>query len=326
MINSVELHITNACTHKCPYCYMNANMNPKQIKHMKVEVLKQIVEKLKSAKVDTIALLGGDPVNHPQIIDIMKLIHNKGIKISIMSNTMNIPEREKAANLIDNIDATFHGRNSKEHDRFCGCPGAFDLLLDNLLFYSQEGVNVNIAINIIPQTYDKIYEIVEAIVKRGIRIGTVLTQRILPYGRASGATVWNASATQVNIAFSQLVQAKKEFGINIGVEDPYPFCAINEEYHQYMHGCPEGVTRLAIGIDGEIEKCGAAPHSSKFNILKDPLDFIWNDSDLFKCFREKSFLPAECGGCKYLDLCGGGCPISCKNCIENAKEIWSLGV
>lgn len=326
MIKSVELHITNACTHKCPYCYMNANMNPEQIRHSDLKVLEQIFKKLKKANVETVALLGGDPVQHPNIIEILQLIRNYGMKVSIMSNTMDIYENEEAANLIDNIDATFHGRNAKEHDTFCGCSGAFELLLNNLKFYNDKGINVNVAINIIPQTYDKIYEIIEAVIKRGIHVDTVLTQRILPNGRAAGKNIWNASAEQVNIALSQVVQAEKDFGIDIGVEDPYPFCAIKEEYHQYMRGCPEGSTRLAVGMNGEVTKCGADPHFTQYNILKDSLDYIWNISDLFDDFREKNFLPKECKACKYFERCGGGCPICCQNCIISMKKIRSLGV
>ncbi|MBD5499336.1 MAG: radical SAM protein [Lachnospiraceae bacterium] len=326
MIKSVELHITNACTHKCPYCYMNANMNPEQIKYSDFKVLEQIIKILKKANVEVVALLGGDPVRHPDIIEILQLIHNSGIKTSIMSNTMDIYERETAASLIDNIDATFHGRSAEEHDAFCGCKGAFELLLNNLKFYNSKGVNVNIAVNITPQTYDKVYDIVKSVIIRDIKVDAILTQRILPNGRALGTNVWFASAEQVNIAFSQAVQAKKDFGVDIGVEDPYPFCVIEEEYHQYMHGCPEGKTRLAIGMNGEITKCGADPYFSPYNILEDSLDYIWNKSDLFSDFREKNFLPEECKACKYLDRCGGGCPISCQNCTLNMKKIWSLGV
>lgn len=325
MIESVEFHITNACTHQCPYCYIDANMNPGQIKHSDINVIKQIVKKLKRADVKIISLLGGDPVRHPDIIKIIQLIHDFGIKVSIMSNTMDIYAREKAVNLIDNIDATLHGKNAEEHDTFCGYSGAFELLLNNLKFYNDGGVNINIAINIIPQTFDKIYEIVESVIKRGVHVNTVLTQRILPNGRAIGTNIWYASAEQVNIAFSQLVRAKKDFDVDIGVEDPYPFCVIKEEYHQYMHGCPEGKTRLAIGMNGEVTKCGADPHFSEYNILKDSLDYIWNDSDLFKDFREKNFLPEKCKACKYFDKCGGGCPICCQN-FMNINKIWSLGV
>lgn len=193
MIKSVELHITNACTHKCPYCYMNANMNPKQIRYSDFKVLKQIIKILKKANVEVVALLEGDPVCHPDIIKILQFIHNSGIKASIMSNTMDIYDRETAVSLIDNIDATFHGRNAEEHDTFCQCFGAFELLLNNLKFYNSKGVNINIAVNIIPQTYDKIYEIVEAVMKRNIHVDTLLTQRILPNGRAMGTNIWYVS-------------------------------------------------------------------------------------------------------------------------------------
>ena len=326
MINSVELHITNACTHNCPYCYMNANLNPNRVKYMDKNVLAKIIGKLKEADVKIVALLGGDPALHPEIMYILQRIHDSGMAVSLMSNTMMLPDPQKAITLIDNIDVTLHGRNAKEHDGFCGCLGAFESLMDNLKYYNDGGVNVNIAVNITPMTYNKIFEIIESVINRGIIVNSLLTQRILPNGRAFGTTEWNASAEQVNIAFSQAVLAQNRFGIGISVEDPYPFCVIDKKYHQFMHGCPEGTTRLAIGMNGEVSRCGADPSFSQYNILWDSVDYIWNDSDLFKEFREKHFLPKECRECVYLQECGGGCPISCENCVKSIKKIWDLGV
>lgn len=325
MIEYAELHITNACTHRCPYCYFNASMDPAEIVHADLTVIEKILRELKRTNVGLVALLGGDPVQHPEIVAIIKMVHDLGIDVSIMSNTMQIKNAEFVATMIKNIDATIHGRSAEEHDLFCGCKGAYDLLISNLKFYNERGIHVNVAVNIIPQTYNKIYEIIKGVVEHGVHVEKLLTQRILPYGRAEKSFSWNVSPRQVNIAFAQAVQAQKDFGIEISVEDPYPLCCIDEAYHQFMHGCPEGRDRIAIGMNGDITRCGAEPKYSKHNIITESLDHIWNNSDLFDDFRKKKYLPAKCMTCSLLEQCRGGCPISCEYCTKNNLDITTLG-
>lgn len=296
---------------------MNSNMNPECVEHADYSTIIQIIEKLYRFGVSYICLVGGDPAEHPQIESIMEEIHNRGITVSIMSNTMKFSDPFRASKAIDNIDATIHGCNSTEHDSFCGCPGAYDLLTSNLKYFSDCGININLAVNVTPVTFDKAYTIVQGIINKGIKVNQLLTQRILPYGRASGTSCWNTTAEQVNFFFSQAQRAVHDFGIDVSVEDPYPFCCIDNQYHKFMHGCPEGRDRMAIGMHGEVFRCGAEPVSSNVNVLKCSMDYIWNESGVFDVFRMKKYLPSECIGCSLINTCQGGCPISCEKCKMN---------
>ena len=321
MLESVELHLTNACTHYCPYCYMNANMDPEKTEYADISTIISIIEKLHAFGVGYVCLVGGDPVEHPDIEGIIEEIHNRGMTVSVMSNTAKFKNPQRIAKIVDVFDSTIHGRNADEHDAFCGCLGAYDLLTENLKYFSDCGRQIDIAVNIIPQTYDKAYGIVEGIVKKGIHVSSLLTQRILPYGRASNSTCWNTTPDQVNFFFQEAERARKDFGIEISAEDPYPLCCLDKQYHKYMHGCPEGNNRMAIGMHGEIFRCGAEPLPQSVNMLTSSLEYIWNDSDVFDAFRSKRYLPIECRDCSLLDTCRCGCPISCEKCTING---WHL--
>jgi radical SAM protein with 4Fe4S-binding SPASM domain len=321
-VENVELHITDACTHRCPYCYVDAKLTPSS-KYSDFEKLKKIIDELALSKVKSIALLGGDPVRHPQFVDIAKYVKQCGIKVSCMSNTMSIKEYtpDQLKTIINSIDTTIHASIPKEHDDFCNCPEAYDSLMNYLNEYSHLGVIVNIVVNIIPQTYDKIYEIVKSVVSRGVIVTTLLTQRILPFGRAENSVEYNVNAEQVNIAFSQIEKVVSEFGIEISVEDPYPLCYIEEKYWKFMHGCPEGINRIAIGLDGNVSRCGAVPDYSMGNILTTPLLQIWEASTIFNSVRACSHLTLpECLNCQYRERCCGGCPVNCEMCNSLGKN------
>ena len=314
MIDNIELHITNACTQRCPYCYVDTSGDG--VKFGEFKKLQEIIEKLGKSSVASISLLGGDPALHPKFVDLIKLIRENRMDVVVMSNSMEIVggNYTEISRYINEIATTIHGRTADEHDRFTHCPGAYERLIRNLKTFSEFGVPIDVAINIIPETYDKIYEMVSNIIHSGVSFRSLLTQRIMPYGRACNTVRWMTTADQVNIAFKQAVSCIKEFGISIRVEDPYPFCEIEPEFHQYMHGCPEGVNRIAMNMDGFFSRCGADPNYSKLNIFDHNLEEVWNKSDLFHEFRNGTYLLEECKNCQYLSLCRGGCPIDCIQC------------
>ncbi len=316
MVQNIELHITNACTGRCPYCYVATCNDGSGIKFGDFDKIKEIVGRLGRSDVASISLLGGDPVLHPRFVDLIKLIRENGMGVVVMSNSMEVKGYDygEVSKYIDEIATTIHGRNATEHDEFSCSPGAYEKLINNLKKFGDHGVPIDVAINIIPETYNNIYEMVSNLLTIGVKVRDLLTQRILPYGRACNTTRWIASCEQVNVAFAQAVRCEEEFGIGIRVEDPYPFCEIETRFHKYMHGCPEGVNRIAMNMDGYFSRCGADPNYSKYNIFDNTLDEVWNKSGMFQEFGDGTYLLQECLACQYLRLCRGGCPIDCIQC------------
>jgi radical SAM protein with 4Fe4S-binding SPASM domain len=287
-----------------------------------LEKIKHIIDEVASAGAQTIALLGGDPVLHPQFVDIAKHVKRKGMRVTCMSNTMaiHVYEPEQLVDTIDGIDTTIHGANAEEHDNFCKCEGAYDSLTMRLRKYADLGVAINIVVNIIPQTYNKIYEIVSGIISRHVNVQSLLTQRILPFGRARNTSEYDVDAAQVNIAFNQIERIVRDFHIDISVEDPYPLCCIEKPFWRFMHGCPEGFNRIAINMDGDISRCGAVPDYSVGNVFLTPIDEIWKTSEAFNAVRNCNHLVLqECKECTHQKQCYGGCPVSCEIC-NSTKE------
>ena len=68
----VDMKITNACEHKCPFCYMAST--PKG-KHANITDISQIINKFKIKT--EFALGGGNVLLHPQFDRIVYLIHNR---------------------------------------------------------------------------------------------------------------------------------------------------------------------------------------------------------------------------------------------------------
>lgn len=326
-IRNVELEITNFCSHKCPYCYIGDINYKENVYFSDYSILCKIIDKLSEYGAEMIALLGGDPVLHPRILDIINYIKcSTDIKVSIMSNTLNFGKTSiyEIAKKIDNIDFTLHGRNAKEHEAYCNAPsGTYNDVMSKLEKYSHNGVTVNIAINITPETFNKIYDMVATTIAHGVNLSALLLQRIIPLGRAKYKNNYDVSKGHIAIALEQIENVEKDFNIEISFEDPYPLCVVPEKYHKYMKGCPEGINRIPVKGDGSITACGAVGDVKIGNILTDTYDEIWTNNKRFMEFRCGSFLTNEkCLECTMKDKCRGGCPVRYIMSEQEHEPFW----
>lgn len=312
-LSSVILHITDRCTSHCPYCYACASDT--NYSHADINTIYKIIEELSQVKIERVSLLGGDPVLHPYIVDIARRLYQNGIAVGVMSNTMEFSEDfSEVVKYIDVYETTIHGRNATEHDAFSNKEGAYNILMDNLRTLSKYDVSIGIALNIIPENAEILYEMIQNLIhKEKIRVGYIILQRIIPFGRAEDSTRYMLSKENLSKALENVDRIHNELGIKISVEDTFPLCAVDEQYRKYMHPCEWGYTKAALNGKGDLTRCGADPRYLLGNIFEKSIEDIWKESVLLKEYREKKHLPDSCKRCKLFEACGGGCSLSCNS-------------
>ena len=120
-VDTVAFHITNVCSHKCPFCYATDNVSARTKKHPPLEKAIKVVDALGAAKVKKIILLGGDPGAYPHAVELAKhCVEKYNIRVSILSNTLMFPNSslEEAAKYISAFETTIHHADPKLHDQF----------------------------------------------------------------------------------------------------------------------------------------------------------------------------------------------------------------
>lgn len=305
------LHITDECTHHCPYCYAGNGLCTKE--PPRFEKLCEIVLALNRYGFKTIALLGGDPARYLKLYDLLLFIkENTDIRVELLSNTLEIvgATPKDVAPLVGCVETTIHGTEAF-HDNLCGCKGAFKNITDKLEIYYKLGVPIDVDINIIPSSINEIYPALEYLYeKMNIVIDNVLLQRIVPFGRAEGSVLFQITRNELNAALMQIEMAQQKYGFNVIAEDTFPFCAMKPQFRRFFKKCEWGTTKIAVNSDGKLSRCGADPRYSLGSILDDDLNEIWENSQEILSFRNKDFLPDKCKSCVYVSECGGGCPLS----------------
>ena len=83
------LEATDLCNIYCPGCYRSYMEG-----HRQLEVLKSEVDFfIKVRNIDTVCIAGGEPLLHPDIVEIVKYIADKGIKPNIITNALALNEK-----------------------------------------------------------------------------------------------------------------------------------------------------------------------------------------------------------------------------------------
>ncbi|MFX0199041.1 MAG: radical SAM/SPASM domain-containing protein [Candidatus Hodarchaeota archaeon] len=313
-VELVALHITNVCSHRCPYCYFaDPDIKPK---HPPFDQLIRVIDALGNSKVHELSLLGGDPACYPRVVELAKhAVRTYGMYVSILSNTLIFRHSspKEVAQYIKAFETTIHHVEPELHDKFCRKKGAYQKVVRQLKTYSELGGRTGIAINIIPEIHDKIFLLIDRIVnKEHVPLDYIVVQRIIPFGRATGSSSFTLSRAQAERSLIEIREVDVRLGIEIAVEDPFPLCVLPESLKKYMVPCQWGITKAAVNSKGDLSRCGADPRYLLGNIFDTPLLEIWNTSEILKSFRGKNYLPGRCRICPDIQDCGGGCPLSCE--------------
>jgi|GEM_PF-5224751 organic radical activating enzyme len=122
------LEITQKCYNGCPWCYKGQFVGPK-MPHIPFEIVKRrFLWACKFIKFNKVFLLGGEPLTHPQLIQLIELALKNGKEVSLITSGRfsKLPhEVENYINVLDlyekgqiSVDVSFQpGRNEKYYTK-----------------------------------------------------------------------------------------------------------------------------------------------------------------------------------------------------------------
>lgn len=325
-LQSVALHITSNCSHECAFCYYRDKRSVTALstddERFSLDVLKKIIDEIVVYKVERVVLLGGDPAEYSNFLELVKYAHEKGLTVISVSNTHNYNcDFRELAKYLSECESTIHGKR-EFHDSFCGSIGAYDNALTQLSKLKKLGCSTGITINITPSNAAELYGIVGDIANEYEDILDYINiQRIVPHGRANPKDDFYLKRDNLNAVFQQIERISDDYHIEIQCEDGFPLCLIPEKYWRFINKCGWGYDKLSLNGDGGVSRCGADPRYKLGNILKTSLHEIWQNSPALNEFRQKKFLPSRCLSCPNLNICGGGCVLGAWAGTEYSHDV-----
>ena len=322
-LKTLIFEITQRCNHACLHCYNVWQPNTPEWPCTyprgeldTAQTLALIDKALDETCCDHVTLTGGEPLLRDDLPQILDLLHERGVRVTLISNGRLLTEAV-VTDLLDRGVGLFElpllSRRREVHDQLCAAPGAFDAALAamaRIRYHRGQFVAVFVATRLnIPD----LYETIKLAFAFGARALMLNRFNAGGRGRAHWADLLPA-VEDMRRALQVADAASAEFGLPISCSIALQPCLIDLDAYPNLHFgfCAAGTERAYYTIDplGNVRPCNHTP-TILGNVFEK--DF----ATLIASPRLASFVqaaPAFCAPCTMRDRCLGGCKAAAQVC------------
>lgn len=285
----LDLSITNYCERCCDFCYRRAN--PKG-KHMSLCDIENVVAQAKEAGVLQIALGGGNPNQHPQFIEVLKITRENGIVPSYTSNGTGLSDEILAAT-----------------KKYCGAMALsvyppYERCEGIAKSISELGIKLNLHVILKSDTIDLLTLWFQNPPAWFSSINAVIVLNYKPIGSSRDLMVKDAERLKV---FYESASACKS--VKIGFDSCCVPGIVNwmKVNPALIDSCEAARFSAFISEDMKMYPCSFMVETEQYGDLKkESLIDIWQKHSAFVKQRE-AIRNNSCAGCVHQSMCKGGC-------------------
>ena len=285
----LDLSITNYCQRCCDFCYRQSNPLGK---HMQLSNIENIVKQAKEVGVLQIALGGGNPNQHPDFIEILRLIRVNGIVPSYTSNG------EGLTNEI--LEAT---------KKYCGAMALslynpYNRYEDIIYRITDYGIKLNIHVILKRDTIEWLTSWLNDRPLWFNKVNAIIVLNYKPIGGSEDLMVRNSKQLK---KFYKSVAACKS--VKIGFDsccvpgivkwmDINPALVDSREAARFSAFISEDMKMFPCSFMANTRQYGDLRQQSMLKILQSHPAFIKH---------RQAVLHNTCSGCTHQSICNGGC-------------------
>lgn len=296
-LDNLGIHITRSCNLSCAYCY-EKKYNKGTIR---TERVMEILRESASLGIKRVVILGGEPLLHRGLHEIIRFCYNNGQHVMLFTNGILINrswiERLKAFG--DRIEVVFKMDSPKTYKAHTG-RDAYSILERNLKACSRSGLKTSAFIVVTKLNFRYVSDIVQ----RSLELGAVPTiERYIPLGVKSDR--------MLELTPSEFLSAIRGFYNGISRYTGEPVDKTTNEVRNIsmmlnIGFCGCYTLGILVASNGDIVHCPMAGHGNSIgNINQASLKAILKEAK--KHQKRINVIPKECRGCPHSNYCRGGC-------------------
>ena len=325
---------TQACALACRHCRASARpwRDPRELT---TDEGRALIEQVAGMGTPLLVLSGGDPVNRPDLFDLVRHAKRCGLRTATIPAataelTEDLVRALKDAGL-DQMALSLDFPSADRHDAFRGVPGAFQKTMQGAAWARAAGMPLQINTTVCGDTVPYLEEMAALVERLGAVFWEVFF--LVPTGR--GSELRGLPAEECEKVFDLLYRTQKQGGFVVKVtEAPHyrrhvaqrerrlvgesgrpsgavamPSLLTRSEGPGHTVGlAPRGVNSgngfLFVSHVGEIYPSGFLPITAG-NLRGTRLQDAYRASDLFLSLRDPDRLKGRCGACEFRFICGG---------------------
>ncbi len=317
-LNTIYFYLTEGCNLACRHCWIGPGFDPAGDKHptLPIELFETAIQEAKPLGLNSVKLTGGEPLLHPEFIDLLEITLREKLSITIETNgLLCTPEIASSIAKFPNrfVSVSIDGANAKTHEWIRGVPGSFEKAKQAVKNLVDVSIPPQIIMTLMRSNAREVEEMVRlaeslgaASLKFNIMQPTARAENLFLSGEALSIKEIIAAQRYIEGILSPSTKVKLIF------DSPSAFHTISSIVNKKAPGfC--GI-RGIIGVlaTGYYALCGigaTVPELVFGKVGKDRLEDVWRNNAILKEVREglPEKLSGTCTRCLMKDLCMGSC-------------------
>jgi radical SAM additional 4Fe4S-binding domain len=294
---SVHIEIVGACNEKCVHCYL-----PQEAKKgfISLDLFRNIIIQVKELNILHLTLSGGEPMLHPNFIEILSLCNAYDMSINILSNVTNLTKDmvvEMKKNPVLGVQISLYSMEAGVHDSITGVKGSWSKTMKSIKLLIANKIPIQISCPIMKQNLSSFNDVK----KWGESNSISVSADYVIIGGSDGSSTNLQNRLQITDVCNLI---KEEFEDPISKEIFKSEVANNKYRTKDDYICSVCNSSLCIGINGDVFPCAGWQSCVLGNIKESTLKKIWFDSDKAKWLRNlKRKDLKDCDNCKSINYC-----------------------
>lgn len=314
----VYYDITTKCNLNCVFCFKGKP----DIDVSRKQAFDNIA-KIADANIPDVVFIGGEPLCCEFFFEAVEYAKSKGLNVGIVTNgTLFTDENVKLLKALVNnsISISLHAPNDSLHDSISNGKNTYTKIFNGLRLLNSNGIIPEIAFTPIKENVPYLFQTIDGILSKGIKVSDVLVNRLIPYGNA--LIKWNEKKVVLEdqeFLLEQMYKLQEKYpDLVLASGDAIPFCMVEEKYRKFIARCDYAITLGWIDATNHFGKCMVRGCADSEKIDNNTIKDLWKRSKSFICHRHMKSIPEDCKSCEWLIECGGGC--ACSSSDNTSKD------
>lgn len=288
--------ITERCNFNCIHCFLGGQRT-KGLGDISLEEGIQILDTLAAHGVLVLVMTGGEPLLHPDFMELWLAAKKRGFLITLFTNASAI-DAELALFLAENpprrVEVSVYGCTEKIYESITGVKGSFSAFCEGIDHLQGVGLNMHLKFPVMRENQHELDRAKEWSSKLGIKLRFDAMISPTLDGNKEPLKHRISCETATEIDAGNLARSKKKTDVK------YDYRRFNDKLVQ----CGAGVRSIHVDVAGRIHPCVLWRDENHFLLKTPPVKWNAMMSDL-----RKGILPALslCKDCNMRLLCPS-CP------------------
>ncbi len=307
IVKTAAFEIIEQCNFSCSFCVRNAHRKLTGKIDLATFAARLNIMKRAFPALELVAITGGEPFLHPDLVEMVKCALIAGHSVSITTNASIVDRtilREFAQSGRVYVIVSLDGPSAEIHDSVRGFPGAFARALEFASASRENGLRFGVNITVSPDNCSSVEETIRLAAHMGAADASVAL--VKPEGRGE----CNALSRMVLADVSRQVERAKDslYGqIHIRFTEPLAHLVDVSVFAEgRRRTCGAGGDSLHIQCNGTVLLCTSSSQSlGNIDELRDEIISAWKSDNRLQSIRRDKKLAGACSECPVFDFCGG---------------------